>query len=179
MFLDINDYELLYLIKENNEKALNLMYYKYGIYIKKKIIEMKIPKRFFEEYLQEGFMCLYNAIDNFKEIYNKTFFCFFDLILSRKFFRLRNKSYEYQINVSFDLDIDLLGEEVSSFRMKEHNFDGLSNLEKNLLKDVIIGGLKPIEVANIYNLNVKKIYNALFSLKNKCKKNNEILTKQK
>ena len=71
MYNDQNDYELLYLVSENNEDAKELFYKKY-----KPIIEMKASKYKkyaeskgydFNDLVQEGMIGLSQAINDFSE----------------------------------------------------------------------------------------------------------------
>ncbi|MGM9971478.1 MAG: sigma-70 family RNA polymerase sigma factor [Anaeroplasmataceae bacterium] len=170
-----NDYELIYMIKENDDTALNLMYEKYTPYIYKIIREMNIFPRFVDDFLQEGYICLYNAIKTYDMNYNKTFFKYFEIILKRRYYRLYSVYKRIDIPIE---DLDLSLEE----NVKEYNYDiyrmydiGLSLIKDDLEKNIYIGlyqeGLSYIEISQKYNIDIKKIYNTVQKFKKILNKN--------
>ena len=52
-----NDYELLYLISEHDENALDIMYHKYMPLIKARIAAFRIKRYNQEDFFQEGLLC--------------------------------------------------------------------------------------------------------------------------
>lgn len=94
-FKQYNDYELLYLINEGNEYALNIFFEKYDSYIKKIIYELcHYIGDDFEDLVQEGRMVLYKCIKMYKPINNTSFFTYFSLSLKRKIIRLLCDEYQ-------------------------------------------------------------------------------------
>ena len=94
-----NDYELLYLINEGSEPALNLMYHKYYIYINKIVGQVKIPRYKREDLVQEGVDVFFASIKNYNpDKYNKTFFNYFKINLERKIYKSLNQSTYYNPN---------------------------------------------------------------------------------
>ena len=57
-YTNYNDYELLYLISEGSELALDLLYKKYYIYINKVVGKINVPKYTKEDLVQEGIKIL-------------------------------------------------------------------------------------------------------------------------
>ena len=62
-FDNYNDYELLYLIREGSEFALNYLFKKYDVLIYKIATSFYPKGDKFEDLLQEGRMVLYNSIN--------------------------------------------------------------------------------------------------------------------
>ena len=77
MYLGWNDYELIYLIKEGNELALNLMYHKYSNFIRIKARELGFRGFDLDDCIQEGLLLLTKAIKTFNNDYNKSFWSYF------------------------------------------------------------------------------------------------------
>lgn len=63
-----NDYELLYLAKDNEEEAIRLLEKKYDNLLYKKAIKYsKGSSIFFDDYLNEAKLALYEAIDSYQD----------------------------------------------------------------------------------------------------------------
>lgn len=168
MFQNINDYELLYLIKEQNEKALSLMYDKYSFLIHKVISVMNIPEIFRDEFLQEGLMILNNCIWKYNEVFEKTFCRFFELCLKRRFYRLIREFHLFEAKTIY-LDSEC---EVKCHYLEEgYSSDYIINtliddeLERLIAKEVLIGKLSPSYFAKKYNVNQKRVYNLVYKVK--------------
>ena len=58
-----NDNELLYLIAEKDDSALEIMFKKYTPLIRKRISEYKMVGKNSEDYFQEGLMMLVKSIE--------------------------------------------------------------------------------------------------------------------
>lgn len=102
-----NDYELIYLINEGSELALNLMYLKYASMIKYKARSCGFYPYEIDDCLQEGLILLTSAIKSYKPSYKKTFYKYFELILLRSFWRLRKanlKTITYAVDSIPDLN---------------------------------------------------------------------------
>lgn len=114
-YKDINDYEQLYLISENDEEANKIMYEKYKPIIYS--IAYKHVKRLekygvdIEEIVQEGYIGLSNAIKNYKDNLGANFYTFATLCIERsiksfckKFETLKQKSLNNKISIDSDDD---------------------------------------------------------------------------
>ena len=91
LVLTYNDNELLYLIEEKSEEALEILQEKYLILIKTKIKEMKIPYDKRSDYLEEGLITLNKAVKTFDSKKSSSFYSYFTLLLNRKFIDLLRK----------------------------------------------------------------------------------------
>ncbi len=169
-----NDYELIYLIRSGSEIALNILLKKYDNLIYKKIIDFKVFSYDFEDFFQEGLMILNNAIFEFNEIYNKSFTKFLELLLNRRFSRIRGNSFYknkfYILNDS--LTNNLIGEVFEefdySYYAKYNNYD-FSNFEKIIFDEYFLKNKKIDAISNEYNIDKKKIYNSISRIKEKIK----------
>ena len=114
-----NDYELLYLISEQNEIALNIMYQKYIPLIKARIAAFRIKEHNREDFFQEGLFMLFRAITTYRTDSRKTFNKYFDMILQRHFIQLLRRESKHFYNVVLTDKIDYLKEEDA----KEESYD--------------------------------------------------------
>lgn len=149
-----NDYELLYLIKEGSEKALNLMYLKYEKFIIYKARSCGFKAFDLEDCIQEGLLILTSAIKNYSVEYNKTFCKYFEIILLRHLWRLKSKEKIQYVSYEFD-NIR------SDYYLKEIIFEGKSvlNKEQAYIWEEIYYYHTPIEiVAQKLNLKKTQIY---------------------
>lgn len=168
-----NDYELLYLISEKNDYALEIMYKKYEPLIKKRIKDFKIKSRNREDYFQEGLWMLNIAIMKYDQNQRKTFNKYFDLILQRHFIHLLRSEKSYFYNTILTDNVELLGDcyyvENKYYQNEEDDITNFSNFEKEIFyyyKD----NIKPREIAKVLNIPIKKVYDAICRIKKKSKK---------
>ena len=98
MIYNYNDYELLYLIREKSDEALEIMYRKYTPLIRKRILDFRIQVNH-EDFFQEGLLALDIAIRRYIDLYDKTFNKYFDLILQRRFIQILRKQEKHYYNV--------------------------------------------------------------------------------
>ncbi len=118
MYKDQNDYELLYLVSENNEEAKEIFFEKY-----KPIVEMK-AKNFYpyvkykgyelSDLIQEGMIGLNRAINDFKEQKNVQFATFASICIERHILTFirdvtRQKHKILNDSVSIDSTKDYMG----------------------------------------------------------------------
>lgn len=106
-----NDYELLYLISENNEEAKEIFYKKY-----KSSIEIKAKKYYsivksngieLSDLIQEGMIGLSKAINDFKEQKNIKFITFANTCIDRQiltFVRNSTRDKHKLLNTSLSMD---------------------------------------------------------------------------
>ena len=106
-----NDYELLYLISEQDELALDIMYKKYIPLIKARIAAFRIKEFNREDFFQEGLFMLHKAISTYRPDSGKTFNKYFDMILQRHYIQLRRKESKHFYNVVLTDELDYLKEE--------------------------------------------------------------------
>lgn len=171
----INDYELLYYIRDKNDKALMLMQKKYEPLIiataKKcgaRIIDL-------DDYLQEGFICLNKAIASYNDSLTKTFTRYFELILNRRFWRIRKYEKSY---VEYDLDTF----KSSDSDFKEVVLEYASILDDRLDRDIFVEifyyNTSTADVAIKYGIPQHQVYRRVKKIKEKILNEFDLLSKK-
>lgn len=191
-----NDYELLYLISENNEDAKELFYNKY-----KPIIEMKSKKLSklvqakgydYNDLVQEGMIGLTNAINSFSDQKEVQFSTFANLCIERQMFsfirnisagrhKILNDSVSFETTNSFGsplinlLDDKNVNPETTFIESEEKA--GLYNDIVSILKDVEVeifelraNGFSYKEIAGLLNITEKSVGRHIDRIKNKINK---------
>ena len=192
-----NDYELLYLISENNDEAKDLFYKKY-----KPIIEMKIKKyinyvqaRGYDEndLIQEGMIGLSRALTDFKTQKDVQFNTFANVCIDRQIFSfLRDiDSGKHKVlndSLSYDTTTNTYGRglndlldnknknpETTFVEEEESNdlFDNILSVLTDKEKDVFklrSQGFTCKEIAALLNTTEKAVSHAIEKIKIKAKK---------
>jgi len=189
MFSEYNDYELVALAREGNEDAINIIYQKYKplIVTKSKDAICLASHHGLEisDIMQEGYIALEEAIQNFSENDNASFYTFAMLCIDRKIINFvrkntisrnrllndaspiddyveKNTRVEYDTEFSFiykDTEEELIGkvrEILTDFEDKVFNYK--------------MDGYSFEEIANTLNKDLKSIYNTFHRIKSKIKK---------
>lgn len=117
MYLGWNDYELIYLIKEGNEKALNLMYQKYSNFIRIKARELGFSYLDIDDCVQEGLILLTKALIIYDGNFKKSFWSYFNLILKRRLWRLYKMA---NIHKTESLEVEV--KDMNTFREKVREY---------------------------------------------------------
>lgn len=119
-YKNLNDYELLYMVSENDESAKKLIYDKYKpLIINTAYKYYKIGKSFgleIDDFIQEGYYGLYQALSNFSEDKDCLFYTYALRSISSKMHNLcvRNNTKRRQVlNNSISLDMNI-GEDNTS-----------------------------------------------------------------
>lgn len=167
---DCNDNELLYLIKEHNEYALDIMHRKYLPLIKTRIKKFNI-KRDYEDFIQEGYIALNVAIKRYRTTFHKSFNKYFDLLLQRRFICILRKEEKHFYKIVYCEDLSYLYEEPKEeevYKVDDLPKMGfLSCLEKEVYRLVYEKGYKAREIAMEIGIEVERVYNALGRIKRK------------
>lgn len=166
-----NDFELLYLIRENCDFALDIMFRKYIPLINSRIKSFNIKHWNRDDFFQEGLICLHKAISTFREDKNKTFTKYFDLILQRHFMQILRK----ESNNFYNVDLVGAGEYISEPETKFEdslseviNKVKFSKFETEVLKNLRLG-VKSREIASLLGCKPKQVYDATDRIKKKIK----------
>lgn len=191
------DNELISMIKDGDQKALNFLIQKY-----KEIVNMKVGKYFIvgaerEDIIQEGMIGLFKAIKNFKPEMQNSFKTFANLCIERQlitaiktsnrqkhmplnsYLSLNATAYEEDENTSIMeiLNTDSAEDPLETITKKEYyeivenTIDkSLSDFEKQVLNKYIQGQTY-ISIAEELNTPVKSIDNAIQRIRKKAVKN--------
>ena len=93
-YKNYNDYELIYLINEGSERALNIFFKKYEPYINKiASLYLLSSDTHYEDLVQEGRILLFENIKSYNNNYKTSFFTYFTINYKRKIFRLLSSDY--------------------------------------------------------------------------------------
>lgn len=200
MYKNINAYELLYLISENDEEAYNSLYKKYGEMIK--IEAQKIYRSYrylgisWDDLYQAGLYGLNSAIKNFDEHKGVLFYTYVKTFVKHEFQTfIRNHSREkhniLSNSISLDKEIDDDGNCIDSlienkvnnideFYANEHvkqilDFKYDLSFLHSLIYELKINNFTNKEISILLNLDYKKVDNAISSIKNKLRKKQNII----
>jgi RNA polymerase sporulation-specific sigma factor len=193
MYKDYNDFELLYLISEGNEDAMNILYKKYY-----PVIELK-ARQYLNSYtnrgfdlndlVQEGMIGLSQAINDFKDRRDVKFSTFASLCIEREIQTAVQKADRQKhklLNTSLSLDYIAEDSErpLSEFMISESSVnpeeylidlesekeiydkvrEELTDFEKEVFK-LKVNNFSYKEIANILDKSPKSIDNALQRIK--------------
>ncbi len=175
-FSNYNDYELLYLARENIDEAKEVLIWKYSFLIKAKIHKLRIPIEYWDDFYQEGCVMLIRTIKIFNEFSKMSFTNFFDLLLGRRYITLLRKEYQnnfYDIKDNLDYCEENKYDSNINY-MLEESYNDLSKFEQKVYQEYFILGLRVEEIAKKLNVDAKSVSNAkqriIKKLKNKIKR---------
>lgn len=193
--MELNDYELVSLAKENNDEARKLIYQKY-----KPIIVKKSKDAFLftshhgidiNDIMQEGYIGLEEAIRGFSEKDGATFYTFAVLCIDRKIKNyikstLQNKNKFLNEAITIDERLEnIISDSCNiedSFMYKIKKEDLKSAIKKELTDfenkvfDLRLENYTTEEIAKKLNKDIKSIYNSFHRIKQKIKKILEKIT---
>ncbi len=188
-----DDYELVYLAQDGNEDAINIIYDKYKPIIIKKsknaIVFVTHHGIEINDIMQEGYIGLEEAIRNFSQDNEATFYTFANLCIDRQILNFLRKingnkdrilneaiiiddSLEKTLKDNYNVEENLLGKDNNEQITKKIR-DSLTEFEKKVF-DLRIKGYSFEEISNTLNKDLKSIYNTLQRIKVKFKKIKEI-----
>jgi len=187
-----NDYELISLAQENNEDAINILHEKY-----KDIILSKSRKAFnylknkgleLNDVIQEAMIGFEEAIFAYNQDDKALFYTFANLCIDRQLKTLiikhsRNKHKILNDAIALDYEDgnlynvitnDVTPESEFFYKLEEKNLyikikDVLTDFEDSVF-ELKIQGFGYHEIADVLDVNIKDIYNAIGRIKNKINK---------
>lgn len=187
--MEYNDYELVALAKEGNEDAVNILYQKYRPIIVKKSQNMIVRASHhgieISDIMQEGFIALEEAIINFSENDNASFYTFAMLCINRQIINFLRKTtggrdkilndavviddyVEKTMRDDFDTEFSLINKETENSVIDKLR-ERLTVFESRVF-DMKMEGYSNDEIAKALDKDTKSIYNTLNRLKSKIKK---------
>lgn len=170
--IEYNDSELLYLMFEGTEIALQILFKKYYGLIHKRLHLFHIKSVNYEDFFQEALMSLYDAVNTYSPLYNKSFNRYFDLLLQRKIMTTIRKESNYFYNVNLIADEEFILSEESSAYYYVEEADALkilTDFEIKLYELKFIKRLSPRQISNLLGCDLKKVYNYVYIIKQKLK----------
>ena len=194
-YKDINDYELIYEIRESNEESYNILIKKYSTYVKKLADEYyknnKSIKVEYEDLIQEGYYGLLQALDNYDER-SSLFYTFASICIKREMERLiksysRNKQMvlnsAISLNKPLDSNEDTFMEDVipsnenieeyvlSEMKSREiYNLKYEMPLEMSCVYELRLNRFTNMEISNLLEIPKKKVEKYVYNIKKMVKK---------
>ena len=166
----INDNELLYLIREGNEQALEIMYKKYVPLMEGKLNKFNIETEFRDDFYQESRLMLHKAIRLYNPNSSKTFNKYFDLILTNQMITiLRKTKKDREIIYLVDEEVEDRRNKVVEDALDEIDYSKLklSVLEKEIYKLYFLRNHKVSYISDELKVEKKSIYNTIQRIKTK------------
>lgn len=173
-FRNYNDYEIIDLVKQGNEEALQLMIDKYRYLIAKKIIKFNLTEDF-DDYFQEGLLVLYRSVMRFDDTRIKTFTRYFEMNLEHHLIsaiRSKTRKLKFLIEKLPMLYGDSISESQSTYYSEDEIkavIHVLSALEKRIFQRRFIENKDVKSIAEIEAIDVKTVYNAIERIRKKIK----------
>lgn len=176
-----NDYELLYLAKEEKDLIGEILYKKYKGIIYTKAIKYSPFNLLIEDFINEGKSTLYESIENYQDKYNFSTYlnnCLDNNLSNYRKAVLRNKNKILNEAISFEeiKEIrtynDRYNPEISLY--EEYDYEELKNkiINKLTWKEELIFTLKEQnytnkEISEITDNSLRTVYNIINRIKNK------------
>ena len=195
VYNDDNDFELLYLVSENNEDAKDMFYDKYESIIKMKASKYKKYVESmgydFNDILQEGRLGLTNAINAYRDQKDVRFYTFANICIDRQlvtFIRSISRDKHKLLNnsVSLDSTTNSVGRPLTEIILDDKNIDPelsfieeeereelykkieekLTTIEKDVF-DLRVQGFSYKEISSILDITPKAVDGCITRIKNK------------
>jgi RNA polymerase sigma factor, sigma-70 family len=186
MKYEINDYELINQVRENNEDAILNLYSKYTPIINSvtnKFNQSNNMKIDYDDIKQEANIALYNAIKNYDPDSGALFYTYAVLCINRRLISYCKKNYNYISKLGLEY---LKEEKMLSYYdyMDESHYKFLNNYYGGLTRDIInmlpddlslifelkYNGFSNKEIANLLDTNSKYIENSVRKVRNQIKR---------
>ena len=177
-----NDYELVYLVKEENEDALEILIKKYQPLLYKEASQYVSNKIEYEDLIQEGMIGLITAINGYNERKNVLFSTYAYLCIDKRIKnyikKMNNKNNKmYNNSLSLDNNIECIDKkEPINELIEQEFFDSIIKFKNNLnfiesiVFDLKINGYSYNQISSILEIPEKKVDNILFKIRKNLKK---------
>ena len=186
-YKDYNDYELVSYVKEQIEEANEILIDKYMPLIVKEAKKYKVNGIDLKDIIQEGLFGLSNAIKTYSETSNVLFYTYAKKCIEASIYNLiknsKRKKHTYLNEaISYDNDdinleniisnnktpLTKLLEDEDTLCFYDNSRKILSEFEYNVFK-LKLKNYSYKEIADILDVEIKKVDNALLRIKNKLK----------
>lgn len=194
-YKDLNDYEIIYMVKENDDDAIEILFRKYRpVIVKIASNYLKIAKSYgleLEDLIQEGYIALYSAYRNYSDIRDAMFYTFVNISVHSKILnclRLSNTKKNKTLNNSISLFnklsyvdeqelIDVVEDNLSLLPEDELDLKELESIVRNFILELNypqscvfelnMNGFSNLDIADLLGLNKKQVINYLFTARKK------------
>ena len=180
MYKEYNDYEILYMIGENDDDTFNLLYKKYYPLILKYVRKYKKSFKKFgyeiDDIFQIGYISLYKATRKYKYMSENMFYTFLIKVLDNdynleynKCNNIKNKclndsiSYESTIKGTDLSFLEVIGEYEFDYIVDQNNYETLINFKNSLPFEVScnlalkLEGYKDKEIERLLDINHEEL----------------------
>ena len=182
-YQDINDYELVYMVKENDDSALEKIFEKYKPVINKLTLKyFKIYKKIGiskDDIIQEARIGLMNALNTFNEnqnlFYSYAYVCMERQLINycRSYDNKKNYAINYSLNLNNNYkDIVINAESIDkNIISNELFFECMRNLkfEHSIVFELKYNGFTYKEIAELLDLPISTVSGRMTSIRKKLK----------
>ena len=185
-YKDINDYELIFMVKEQDEEAENILYKKYYYLIRTIIKKYKRVSYILgidiKDLMQESLIAFSCAIKEYKDDYDTNFSSFLYLCINRRlsnyirqYNTIKNKTMNNAISIDDDNINSYLCDNSDPLYLlcnKENKeiINKVLNKNELYILSLYIDGYKYNEIASTINKSYKYVDGMIQKIKNKLKK---------
>lgn len=177
-----NDYEIIYMIKENDDNARNIMFEKYMPIVKSIASNYYLAYlnkgADYEDFLQEGMIALNKAINSYNENGGSLFYTYASLCLNRHLITYcRNLSCQkhYSLNTSVRDDTDFLYNDFKNYvdeyideKISQIEFTSIKNmfsLELSSVLELRYNGFCYWEISQLLDIPISKVDSSLSKIR--------------
>lgn len=195
-YKNYNDYEIMYMIEENNDDALDILYQKYMPIVKsyaKRYIS--VAKRYgieIDDLIQEGMYAIYRALKTYSTSHDTLFYTYVDFCIRGRMnnlLRLSNSKGAYTLNNSLSLNevtsdgseylylisdndtltpYDYLLESEISDLVKEYLYN--LKFDDSIIFELRMNGFKNREISSLLDVDSTFISRRIYKLKKEFRK---------
>ena len=180
MKYEINDDELIYMIRENDDESINIMFNKYKPIINKVCSSYyDFARKHGVEYsdlIQEGNISLYKAYSSYNSYSNNTFYTYFLRCLNnhlnsycRDISVKKHDSLNNSISINLDIDISKYIKKDNNYIPYEDDFVYIKNLfefDYSIIFELRYNGFSYKEISNLLDIPISTIDGRLSRIRN-------------
>lgn len=169
-----NDYELLYMIGQDVEEAMDIMLSKYQFLIRKMIYRFHIPTSSYEDYMQEGLLMIHKAIRIYDENSTMSFTRYVEMLIYHRYIDLMRKGEFKKEQLVADEDLDYITYHESPYQLEERvtiAYEEFSELEKKVYELRFLQELPSKQISQKLNLPIDTVYSATERIRRKVRRN--------
>ncbi len=192
-YRDLNDYEVMYLVEENDDDAKDLLYQKYKPLILSIALEYRQEAKEcgleMDDLIQEGYVGLYNASKNYNSKISTLFYTYAMISIKSKIINclkgknaLRHRILNQSISLYHPIPntdqctlMDLIEDknallphflvEENDTKQRVKNYLFSLDFPHSLIFELKCNGFNPSDISQLLDLPLKKVSNILFSLR--------------
>ena len=180
-YKQVNDYEVISMIRENDDDARDIMYQKYLPVIRKGaskyFFDVKKHGVEFDDLVQEGWIALDSAIKSYRESYDVLFYTFAKYCIDNHLYnyckRLNNKKNYVLDNADFDCDLtetkdfkvgsSFLEEMISEETFKQMKY--LFNIKDSAVLELRYNGFSYNEISSLLDIPLSNVDGRLYKIR--------------